>query len=56
MATVFAKYPVSALFTGRQTQSVMNVKEEGMAQALGIQPGGGEKDQLGNVEARGQDT
>lgn len=40
MATVFAKYPVPARLTGRQTWSAMNIKEEGVAQASGIQPGG----------------
>lgn len=55
MAAVFTKCPVSALVTDRQTQHIVSVKEQGVAQALGVQAGGGEKDYLGNPEVRGQE-
>lgn len=43
MATVFAKYPTSALITGGQTWCIMNIKEQGVAQVLGMQAGGSER-------------
>lgn len=43
MTTVFAKHPTSALITGGQTQCIMNIKEQGVAQVLGLQAGGSER-------------